>query len=140
MRYMMFMRVDPAIYDRDPATETEAYAAMGRYNEELTKAGVLLALDGLQSPSEGERIEFGPGGATVVDGPFAEAKEVVGGYWIIDVKSHEDAVEWARRVPARDGEAIELRSIFDMHDYDPSALEAHGELSSPPSQQTGPRD
>ena len=140
MRYMMFMQVDPAVYGVDPASETEAYAAMGRYNEELTKAGILLALDGLQSPSEGERIEFGAGGATVVDGPFAEAKEVVGGYWIIDVKSHDEAVEWAKRVPARDGEAIELRRIFDMEDYDPEALSAHGELSSEPPHQTAPGD
>jgi hypothetical protein len=140
MRYMMFMKVDPAVYDRDPASETEAYAAMGRYNEELTKAGVLLALDGLQPPSEGERIVFGAGGATVVDGPFAEAKEVVGGYWVIDVKAHEEAVEWAKRVPARDGEAIELRRIFEVDDYDPAGLEAHGELSSRPPQQTTPGD
>jgi hypothetical protein len=140
MRYMMFMRVDPAVYAVDPASETETYAAMGRYNEELTKAGILLALDGLQGPDEGERIEFGPGGATVVDGPFAEAKEVVGGYWILDVKSHEEAVEWAKRVPARQGEAIELRRIFDLDDYDPAALEAAGELSSPPPHQTAPRD
>lgn len=138
MRYMMFMKVDPAVYDRDPASETEAYAAMGRYNEELTKAGVLLALDGLTPTGEGARIEFGAGGATVVDGPFAEAKEVVGGYWILDVKSPEDAVEWAKRVPARDGEAIELRRIFDMEDYDAAGLEAHGELSSPPPHQTSP--
>jgi hypothetical protein len=140
MRYMMFMQVDPAVYGVDPAGETEAYAAMGRYNEELTKAGILLALDGLQGPDEGERIEFGASGATVVDGPFAEAKEVVGGYWILDVKSHEEAVEWAKRVPARAGEAIELRRIFDMGDYDQSALEAHGELSSAPPEQTAPRD
>ncbi|HET6510476.1 MAG TPA: YciI family protein [Baekduia sp.] len=136
MRYMMFMKVDEAVYERDPAGETEAYAAMGRYNEELTKAGVLLALDGLQPPSAGARIEFGEGGATVVDGPFAEAKEVVGGYWIIDVRSHDEAVEWARRVPARKGEAIELRPIFEAGDYDPAALEAHGELSSAPPRQT----
>lgn len=138
MRYMMFMKVDPAVYDRDPAAETETYAAMGRYNEELTKAGALLALDGLTATAEGERIEFGAGGATIVDGPFAEAKEVVGGYWIIDVKAHEDAVEWARRVPARDGEAIELRRIFELDDYDAAGLEAHGELSSPPPHQTSP--
>jgi hypothetical protein len=140
MRYMMFMQVDPAVYDRDPASETETYEAMGRYNEELTKAGVLLALDGLQAPSEGARIEFGSGGATVVDGPFAEAKEIVGGYWILDVKSHEEAVEWAKRVPARGGEAIELRRIFDMEDYDPAALETISEFSIEPSQQTQPRD
>jgi hypothetical protein len=140
MRYMMFMKVDPAVYDRDPAGETDAYAAMGRYNEELTKAGVLLALDGLQPPSAGARIAFGPGGATVVDGPFAEAKEVVGGYWIIDVKSHDEAVEWARRVPAREGEAIDLRQIFEVEDYDPEGLAAHGELSADPPRQTAPRD
>jgi hypothetical protein len=125
MRYMMFMRVDPAVYGIDPSTEEAAYAAMGRYNDELTKAGILLAVDGLTGPDEGERIEFGAGGATVVDGPFAEAKEVVGGYWVIDVKSHDEAVEWARRVPARDGEAIELRRVFDLADYDASALEAY---------------
>ncbi len=139
MRYMMFMRVQAGVYDVDPATETEVYAAMGRYNEELTKAGVLLALDGLTGPAEGERIEFGTDGATVVDGPFAEAKEVVGGYWILDVKSHEEAVEWGRRVPARVGEAIELRRIFEMDDYDAAGMEVHGELSSPPPHQTESR-
>jgi hypothetical protein len=140
MRYMMFMKIDPATYERDPSGDTEAYAAMGRYNEELTKAGVLLALDGLQAPSEGARVEFGADGATVVDGPYAEAKEIVGGYWIIDVKTHDEAVEWAKRVPAGEGDAIELRRIFDLDDYDPAALEAHGELSSAPPQQTAPRD
>lgn len=140
MRYMMFMKVDPAVYDRPAASELDAYAAMGRYNEELTKAGVLLALDGLQPPSAGARIEFGAGGATVVDGPYAEAKEVVGGYWILDVKSHDEAVEWARRVPAREGEAIDLRPIFEVDDYDPEALETIGEFAIEPSQQTAPRD
>lgn len=140
MRYMMFMKVDPAVYDRDPASETEVYAAMGRYNEELTKAGVLLALDGLQPPSAGARIAFGADGASVVDGPFAEAKEVVGGYWVIDVKSHDEAVEWARRVPAREGEAIDLRRIFEVEDYDPAAMEVIGEMEIEPSQQPVPRD
>jgi len=140
MRYMMFMKIDPAIYDREPASEPDVYEAMGRYNEELNKAGVLLALDGLQSTAEGARIEFGAGGATVVDGPFAEAKEVVGGYWILDVKAHEEAVEWAKRVPAREGEAIELRRIFDLDDYEPEMLDAHGQLSSTPPEQTAPRD
>src|ERR1700712_5728243 len=102
MRYMMFMKVDPAVYDRPAASEADVYAAMGRYNEELTKAGVLLPLDGLQPPTAGARVGVGGGGAAVVDGPFAEAKEVVGGYWILDVKSHDEAVEWARRVPARE--------------------------------------
>lgn len=139
MRYMMFMKVDPAVYERPAASEIAVYEAMGRYNEELTKAGVLLALDGLQPPTAGARIEFGAGGAAVVDGPFAEAKEVVGGYWILDVKSHDEAVEWARRVPARDGEAIELRPIFEVGDYDPEALEAIGDMAIEPAQQTAPR-
>jgi hypothetical protein len=142
MRYMMFMKVDPAVYERPAASEADVYAAMGLYNEELTKAGVLLALDGLQPPSAGARIEFTERGVagTVVDGPYAEAKEVVGGYWILDVKSHDEAVEWARRVPAREGEAIELRPIFEVGDYDPEALEAIGDVSIEPSQQTAPRD
>jgi hypothetical protein len=135
MRYMMFIKIDPAAYAAEP--QAEDAAKMGRYNEELTKAGVLLALDGLMGPSEGARVEFETGGtARVVDGPYAEAKEVVGGYWIIDVKSHEEAVEWARRVPADEGDAIELRRIFDLADYDPAVLEAHGELSSEPPHQT----
>jgi hypothetical protein len=138
MRYMMFMKIDNSVYGEQP--DPEDAGRMGRYNEELTKAGVLLALDGLQPLSEGARIEFSAAGATVVDGPFAEAKEVVGGYWIIDVKSHEEAVEWAKRVPARDGEAIDLRRVFDLADYEPEVLEAHGELSSPPPQQTAPSD
>jgi hypothetical protein len=135
MRYMMFIKIDPAAYAKEP--QAEDAAKMGRYNEELTKAGVLLALDGLMGPSEGARVAFGAGGAaSVVDGPFAEVKEVVGGYWVIDVKSHEEAVEWARRVPADEGDAIELRRIFDLADYDPAVLEAHGELSSEPPHQT----
>jgi hypothetical protein len=135
MRYMMFIKMDPSAYDAEP--QADDAAKMGRYNEELTKAGVLLALDGLMAPSEGARVEFGAGGAaSVVDGPFAEVKEVVGGYWVIDVKSREEAVEWARRVPAGEGDAIELRRIFDLSDYDPAVLEAHGELSSEPPHQT----
>jgi hypothetical protein len=137
MRYMMFIKIDPAAYGEQP--DPEDAATMGRYNEELAKAGVLLALDGLQPVSEGARIEFGAGGATVVDGPFAEAKEVVGGYWIIDVKSPDEALEWAKRVPAGEGDAIELRRIFDLADYDPAVLEAHGELSTEPPHQSEPR-
>jgi hypothetical protein len=136
MRFMMFIKIDDTVEGQTPAPE--AAAAMGRYNEELTKAGVLLALDGLHPASAGARVEFGAGGATkVLDGPFTEAKEIVGGYWIIDVKSRDEAIEWARRVPADAGQAIELRQIFDMGDYAPEVLEAHGELSATPPAQTG---
>ncbi|HLL06005.1 MAG TPA: YciI family protein [Myxococcaceae bacterium] len=80
-----------------------------KYNESLQKADVLLALDGLHPPSMGARISFPGGKAKVTDGPFAEAKEVLGGYWIIQVKSHEEAIEWASRCPASENEIIEVR-------------------------------
>jgi hypothetical protein len=108
---------------------------MGRYNEELEKAGALLALDGLQPPSKGARVEFGGDGRpSVVDGPFAEAKEIIGGYWIIQTKTKEEAVEWASRVPVRAGEvAIELRQIFEMSDF-PAEVQAYFEDQAPPEQ------
>jgi hypothetical protein len=119
MRYMMFMRVDPAVYDRDTAGEPEVYAAMGRYNEELNKAGVLLALDGLQSPALGERIEFGAGGATVVDGPFAEAKELVCGIAIMRAADKREAIELAKVGSAlRNGYGeTEARLLFEAEDF-----------------------
>ena len=95
----------------------EILATMGKYNEELAKAGVLLALDGLQPTSKGARIAFKGGRPTVTDGPFTEAKEVVGGYWLIQVKSREEAIEWAKRCPASDAEFIEVRQVFEMSDF-----------------------
>jgi hypothetical protein len=117
MRFMMLMIPNiPA----DPETWTpdaEAVAAMTRYNDELTKAGALLALDGLHPTSQGARVSFTGGRATVTDGPFAEAKEVVGGYWLIQARSREEAVEWASRCPARDGDVIEVRQVFEFSEF-----------------------
>jgi hypothetical protein len=94
--------------------------AMGKYNEELGKAGVLLALDGLTPPATmSARVTFKGGKSKVTDGPFTEAKEVVGGYWIIQVKSREEALEWASRIPGKDNEMVEVRRMFDMTDFDP---------------------
>jgi hypothetical protein len=90
---------------------------MMEYNKSLQKAGVLLALDGLLPPSAGARISYTDGKATVTDGPFAEAKEVVGGYWIIQVRSREEAIEWAKRAPMNNTEIIEVRQIFEMTDF-----------------------
>ncbi len=104
----------------------EDVAAMTKYNEELQKAGVLLALDGLHSQAEGVRISFAEGKRTVTDGPFTEAKEMIGGYWIIEVKSKEEAVEWASRCPA-DGCAIEIRQVFEMDEFPPDVQAAAGE-------------
>jgi hypothetical protein len=90
---------------------------MMKYNEELKKAGVLLALDGLHPPSSGARVSFNGGKPIVTDGPFAEAKEVLGGYWMIDVRSREQAIEWARRCPASENHVIEIRRIHEMSEF-----------------------
>jgi hypothetical protein len=96
-------------------------AAMGKYNEELAKAGVLLAAEGLHPTSRGARVRFTGEGRTVVDGPFTEAKELVAGFWLIQAKSRDEAVEWARRcpnpTPGSEGE-IEIRQVFEMADFD----------------------
>jgi hypothetical protein len=124
MRFMMLMI--PNIPADDWMPSAEAVAAMTRYNEELSNAGVLLALDGLHPPTEAARVTFSGGTPTVTDGPFAEAKEVVGGYWLIDVRSREEAVEWATRCPGDDGNVIEVRQIFDLEDFPPDVQAAAG--------------
>jgi hypothetical protein len=97
---------------------------MGRYNEELAKAGVLLDLSGLQPSSKGWRVRFSGGKRTVIDGPFTETKELIAGYWLIQVKSREEAIEWAKRAPAPHGEGqeseIEIRQLFELEDFAPS--------------------
>jgi hypothetical protein len=97
-------------------------AAMMKYNEALTKAGVLLALDGLHPPSAGARVTFSGGKPTITDGPFSEAKEVIGGYWMIQVRSRAEALEWASRCPATDNEVIEVRQVQEMADFPPEVL------------------
>ncbi|XXU52168.1 YciI family protein [Sorangium sp. So ce1078] len=104
--------------------DAEAVAAMTRYNQSLQKAGVLLALDGLHPPSMGARITFPGGKPRVVDGPFAEAKEVLGGYWMIQVKSKEEAIAWASRCPGSENEIIELRQVQELSDFPADVQEA----------------
>jgi hypothetical protein len=99
---------------------------MTKYNDSLSKAGVLLALDGLHPLSMGARITFSGGKAQVKDGPFPEAKEVIGGYWIIQVKSKEEAIEWAKRAPMPDGEMIEVRQVQEISDFPPDVRKAAG--------------
>jgi hypothetical protein len=102
---------------------------MTTYNESLQKAGILLAMDGLHPPSAGARVTYKAGKPTVTDGPFAEAKEVLGGYWIIQVKSQEEAIEWAKRAPMGDNEIIEIRQIHEIEDFPPSeAMEREKKL------------
>jgi hypothetical protein len=116
----------PQIDEADWNPSAEDIAEMSRYNEELQKAGMLLALDGLRPPSDGASVVFEGGDARVVDGPFAEAKEVVGGYWMIQARSTEEAVEWAKRCPGQDCR-IEVRRVFEMEDFSPEAQQAAAE-------------
>jgi hypothetical protein len=97
--------------------DAKSVAAMMKYNESLQKAGVLLALDGLHPPSTGARVTFPGGKPKVTDGPFSEVKEVVGGYWMIQVKSREEAIEWASRCPGSENETIEIRQVQEMSDF-----------------------
>ena len=122
MRFMMFMI--PNISEQDWEPDAEAVAAMGRYNEQLSDAGVLLALDGLQPPSKGARVSFAGGKPSITDGPFSEAKEVIGGYWLVQAKSKDEAVEWAARCPAADGNVIEVRQVYEMSDFPPEVQAA----------------
>lgn len=119
MRFMMIMKPN---VDEDNWTPTpEAIASMSKYNEQLSQAGVLLALDGLQPSSKGAQVSFAGGQPTVTDGPFTESKELIGGYWLIQAKSKEEAVQWATRCPAADGDVIEVRQVYEMSDFDTGA-------------------
>jgi hypothetical protein len=125
MRFMMLM-IPKGYENAKPGTmpDPEAVAAMMKYNEALQKAGVLLALDGLHPPSMGVRVTFSGGKPKVTDGPFAEAKEVLGGYWMIQVKSKEEAIEWASRCPASENEVIEVRQVHEFEEFNPEVQKA----------------
>jgi hypothetical protein len=130
MRCMMIVKASEK--SEAGALPTEAHlAAMGKYNEELQKAGVLLDLSGLKPSSAGARVRFAGGKRTVIDGPFTEAKELIAGYWVIQVKSKEEAIEWANRIPAEVCEVgeVELRPFYELEDFVPGpAVEAAKEL------------
>ncbi|HEY6126901.1 MAG TPA: YciI family protein [Candidatus Acidoferrum sp.] len=132
MKFMMIVKANKESEAGVMPSES-LLSSMAKYNEELMKAGVLLDLSGLQPSSRGARIKYSNGKRTaVVDGPFAETKELIAGYWIIQVKSREEALEWAKRAPAphekQDCE-IELRQFFELEDFAPSeAIDRHREL------------
>jgi hypothetical protein len=123
MRFMMLMI--PDVYQGAKgknvpdnfAPGADDVAKMMKYNEELAKSGALISLDGLHPPAKGARVSFAGGTPKVTDGPYAEAKEVLGGFWMIRTKSREEAVEWARRVPANEGDVVEVRQVFEMEDF-----------------------
>ena len=120
MRFMMIVKGNKDS-EAGLMPSEELLSAMARYNEELVKAGVLLDLSGLQPTSKGFRVKYSAGKRTIVDGPFAESKEVIAGYWVIQVKSKEEALEWAKRIPAPHGPdaegEIEVRQFFELEDF-----------------------
>jgi hypothetical protein len=118
MRFMML--VIPKAYEdvkADFVPPADLVTRMGKYNQSLAEAGVLLALDGLTPPVVGARVQFAGGKPRVVDGPFTESKELVGGYWMIQAKSREEAIEWAKRAPMLDGDTIEVRQVQELSDF-----------------------
>jgi len=132
MRFMMIVKASKE-FEAGQMPSQELVAAMGKYNEELVKAGVLVDLAGLQPSSKGARVRFSGGKKTLIDGPFAETKELIGGFWIIKVKSKQEAIEWAMRAPAPHGDGkdaeIEIRQIMGLEEFVPSkAIDRQREL------------
>jgi hypothetical protein len=125
MRFMMLMI--PQGYETAPPDsqpDPERVSAMMKYNEALKDAGVLVTLDGLHPPSRGARVSFATGKPVVTDGPFTESKEVLGGYWMIDVASREEAIAWATRCPGSANEIIEIRQVQEMSDFSEEVRDA----------------
>jgi hypothetical protein len=118
MRFMILVKADKDS-EAGILPSTELLAAMGKFNEELVKAGIMLAGEGLQASSKGSRVTFSGAKRTVVDGPFAETKELVAGFWLWQVRSKEEAIEWVKRAPMPEGSVIEIRQVFEAEDFGP---------------------
>lgn len=116
MRFMVMVKSDPTTDASGAMPDEKALTEMGRFNEELVKAGVMLAGEGLHPSAKGSRVRYDRGKVTVTDGPFTEAKELVAGFWIWQVRSKEDALEWARRIPFEHGE-VEIRQVFESDEF-----------------------
>lgn len=140
MRFMVLVKASPDS-EAGVLPSDALLSAMGKYNEELVKAGVLLAADGLHPSSKGARVRFQGDQRTVIDGPFAETKELIAGYWIIDVKSRDEAIEWVKRIPSdpdRPGEVaeIEIRQVFEVEDFAETMSDETRELNERLREQT----
>jgi len=118
MRFMVIVKADKSS-EAGALPDEKILTEMGAYNEQLAKAGVLLAAERLHPSSKGARIRFSGGKRTVTDGPFTEAREVIGGYWLWQVKSKAEAIEWASRCPAAEGDTLEVRQVYEMADFGP---------------------
>jgi hypothetical protein len=119
MRFMVIVKATPESEKEGALPDPQLLLEMGKYNEELMKAGVVLAMDGLHPSSKGARVKFSGNSLTVVDGPFTEAKELIAGFWIWQVRNIEEAVEWLKRSPFGPGAEVEIRQIFEMEDFAP---------------------
>jgi hypothetical protein len=127
MQFMVLMI--PGVYQGNKADpgfrpDPEKMARMGRFNEELQKAGALLSLNGLHPLTTGTRLTYSKGKASVTDGPFVEAKEVLGGYWLLEASSKQQVIDWMKRCPADDGDTIEIRQVFELADFPIKVQEA----------------
>lgn len=116
MKVVVFVKANPA-YEAGQMPSTQLLTQMGKYNEELVKAGIMLAGDGLKPSSKSKRVKFDGKKRTVIDGPFAETKELVAGYWIWQVRSLDEAVEWLKRAPFDGGDEVEIRPVFEPEDF-----------------------
>jgi len=119
---MRFMVLVPASQESEAGIlpDEKLLAEMGKFNEEMVKAGVLLAGEGLHASSKGARLKFSGGKTTVIDGPFTESKELIAGFWLIQVNSKEEAIAWMKRAPFGDGVVLEIRQVFEPEDFRPS--------------------
>lgn len=127
MRFMLL--VIPKAYehaDADFVPPADLVAKMTKFNESMVKAGIVLGMDGLHPPAKAARVAFGGGKPRVIDGPFAEAKELVGGFWMIQVRSREEAIEWAKRAPMLDGDIIEVRQVQELDEFPEDVRRAAG--------------
>jgi hypothetical protein len=119
MRFMILVKADKSS-EAGALPDEKILTEMGKFNVRLEKAGVLLAAEGLQASSKGARVKFSGGKRTVTDGPFTEAKELIAGFWLWQVKSKEEAIEWVKRAPFGDGAEIEIRQVFEAEDFGPA--------------------
>jgi len=129
MRFLMMVMLsgdEARKYETGYMGEPDDYVAMAAFNEEMQQAGVMVSGDGLHPTSQGGRVEFGKGDPLVIDGPFVESKELLGGYWIIETATKQEALDWARRAPMMPGDALVLRRIMEMDEYTPEQQEAAG--------------
>jgi hypothetical protein len=120
MRFMVLVKPGNRDYENGALPKADDLQEMGRFNDELMKAGMIIALDGLQPTSKGSRIRYQGGEPTVVDGPFTETKELIGGFWILSAKSKDEVVAYMQRAPFHDGDEVEIRQIFELEDFEPA--------------------